>query len=84
MRESAYLFRRSVYAILAILWAIYMIAFTLSKLDAHVDLVHVEVDTIVREIMQEIQRDQEKAIRELAGNDFGHYEEGNEPGVKHD
>lgn len=84
MIEKAYLFRRMLHMIAFALGALILLFGWCYSLCAHVDLVHVEIDTIVQEIMQDIRNDQERAIRELAGQDYGNREEGNEPGVKHD
>lgn len=92
MYERQYLLRRKLQVIVLGLGAIAVFICWARKAHAHVDLVHVEVDTIIREMIQEMHDREQEASREIAGfyycpgdRDYEKsYEPDNEPGVKHD
>lgn len=89
MLERQYIFRRKLQVIALVLGGIAALFVYCHKAHAHVDLVHVEIDTIVREIMDDI-NDRMDRDREFCAygceRDYEPrcYEPDNEPGVKHD
>ena len=82
MIEQAYQFRRKLQVIALALGGIAALI-CYAKAHAHVDLVHVEVDTIVREMIQDMHDRMEKDKDFCGGRDQSP-EADNEPGVKHD
>lgn len=91
MFEKQYLFRRKLQVTALALGILAWLTCYLNKGHAHVDLVHIEVDSIVREIIDDMRENMDKASRECAFGcsgerdyDYKGCEKDNEPGVKHD
>lgn len=92
MIERQYIFRRKLQMIALGLGAIATLICWARKAHAHVDLVHPDLDFIIREMIEEMHERENEAAREIAGyyyypgdRDYQKsYEPDNEPGVKHD